>query len=720
MFDRLLNVLFVEDSVADTEIGLLSLEASGLKVLVRRVETESDYLLALRDPTDIVLSDHSMPAFDAKRALKLLREQGGDIPFIVVSGRIGESAAVDMMKAGANDYVRKDNLERLAPAVRRELGEAENRRRARLTSDKLQQQEQTLETLMQTLPGMVYRLRRAGTAWHFDFASDGCKDLTGYDQEMLVGGDGLDLTKLLYGDAGQQDELLRQLEAEGQFTVEHQILCSNGDVKWIWHRGAAVKGPAGQVLYVEGFLADITAQKMGQTKLDYLAHHDVLTGLSNRTVFEEELARSLERVKRHFESGTLLFIDLDNFKEINDSWGHQSGDAVLRIIAGRLTACSRKGDIIARLGGDEFAIVMDDDQRTEDIARNVPRILEEIVRPLKVQGREITVSASIGIAVYPANGDDVTTLLRNADAAMYAAKQAGRNTFRFFAKKMNERAKSMVVMRNALHNALRREEFELHYQPEVRLSDRSILGLEALVRWKRAPDRLMTAEHFIPFAEDTGVVTAIDHWVMRSVCMQARDWNDAGVPFGRIAMNLSAHAFYDPKIVGLLETCINESGVDPGQLEIEITETTLMQDMIATRVTLEKIADMGVTLTLDDFGTGYSSLNYLRRFPIDRLKIDRDFIKEIPWDEEDVQICRAILALATSLRIEVVAEGIEDQEQAVFLHHAGCGTGQGYLFAMPQSAEDCVELLREGHCTIDPSRVAKTDEDGVPGGQFRL
>ncbi len=719
--DRLLNVLFVEDSVADAEISILSLEASGLRVLARRVETESDFLLALHDPIDIVLSDHSMPAFDAKRALKLLREQGNDTPFIVVSGRIGESAAVDMMRAGANDYVRKDNLERLAPAVRRELGELENRRRARLTAEKLQQQEQTLDTLMHNLPGMVYRLRRAEDSWHFDFASDGCKDLTGHEREMLVDGDGMDITALLYegADAEQRIALGLLLESGGQFTLEHQIVCANGDVKWVWHRGAAARGPDGHPLYVEGFLADITAQKMGQAKLDYLAHHDVLTGLSNRTVFEEELARSLERVKRHFETGTLLFIDLDNFKEINDSWGHQSGDAVLRAIAGRLTVCSRKGDIIARLGGDEFAIVMDDNQSGEEIARNVPRILEEISRPLRVLGREITVTASIGVAVYPANGDDVTSLLRNADAAMYAAKQAGRNTFRFFAKKMNERAKSMVVMRNALHNALRREEFELHYQPEVRLSDRSILGLEALVRWRRAPDKLMTAEHFIPFAEDTGVVTAIDHWVMRQVCQQAREWNDTGVPFGRIAFNLSAHAFYDPKIVKLLEAGIHEFGVDPGQLEIEITETTLMQDMIATRVTLEKIAEMGIALTLDDFGTGYSSLNYLRRFPIDRLKIDRDFIKEIPWKEEDVQICRAILALATSLRMEVVAEGIEEQEQAVFLHHAGCGTGQGYLFAMPQSAGDCADLLRERYCGPDPTRVA-TEEDGLPGGQFRL
>jgi EAL domain-containing protein (putative c-di-GMP-specific phosphodiesterase class I) len=233
------------------------------------------------------------------------------------------------------------------------------------------------------------------------------------------------------------------------------------------------------------------------------------------------------------------------------------------------------------------------------------------------------------------------------------------------------------------------------------------------VRWKRSRNTLMTAEHFIPFAEDAGVVASIDHWIMRGVCRQVREWNDAGIPFGRVAFNMSAQTLGDQAIAGLLEANMAEYGVDPRWLEIEITETAIMQDMIATRVTLEKIADIGIALTLDDFGTGYSSLNYLKRFPISRLKIDQSFIKEIPWHDDDVQICRAILALALSLHIEVVAEGIEIAEQATFLHHAGCSMGQGYLFAMPQAAEECAELLREGHCTIDPSRAAAITGMGV-------
>lgn len=695
---RPIKVLLVEDSIADAEINVLTLQSNGLKVVPRRAETEIEYLMALREDPDIILADHSMPAFDSKRALKILRDQSRDTPFIVVSGRIGEAAAVELIKAGANDYVRKDDLARLAPAVRRELAEVEKRRRERQTSEKLQRDEAAHDALLKNLPGMVYRLRMDGGAWRFDFVSDGCLALTGYEQEALAGGEGLDLAKLLYGSLQEPhyEELRRTLETAGSFTLEHRILCANSEVKWVWHRGATIQDRSGRPQYVEGFLADVTARKVDQTKLDYLAHHDVLTGLANRAVFEEELARSLERVKRHFQSVTLLFVDLDNFKEINDSLGHQAGDAVLRSIATRLTATSRKGDIVARLGGDEFAIVMDDDEKTEDVAQFVPRLLEEIARPLQNQGRDVNVTASVGIAVYPVDGDDAATLVKNADAAMYAAKGGGRNTFRFFTRKMNERAKSMVVMREALQKALRHEDFEPHYQPVVRLADRHIVGVETLARWRRSQDKLMTAEHFIPFAVDSGVIAAIDGWMLRDACRRASAWAEEGVPYGRIAVNLSAQTLAEPKVVKLLESDLKEFGVDPEWLEIEVTEAAIMQDMIATRVTLEKIADLGVALTLDDFGRGDASLNHLKRFPIRRVKIDREFVKGIPWRQEDVQFCRAVLALAETLHLEVIGEGVEKQDQEVFLHHAGCHLAQGNLFSAPLSRAACVRFLSEG------------------------
>jgi len=710
--DRPVKMLIVEDSVADAEIDVLTLESSGLAVQARRVDTELEYLLALRDAPDVVLSDHSLPAFDSRRALKILREQGSDIPFIVVSGRIGEAAVVDLMRAGANDYVHKDNLARLAPAVRRELEIVEERRRSRETKEKLQRDSGSLDTLMHNLPGMIYRLVQEDGAWRFEFVSEGCKDLTGYDRESLSGVDGLELVRLLYGDegSGEHDEVLHTLDSEGYFTLEHRLRCANGDVKWVWHRGAVIRDRGGRARHVEGFLADVTAQKVNQAKLDYLAHHDALTGLANRTEFEEELGRSLERAKRHFQNVTLLFIDLDDFKAVNDSWGHQSGDAVLRAIAGRLTACSRKGDIVARLGGDEFALVMDDDEKTEDIAQAVPRILEELARPMSYQNREISVTASIGIAVFPTDGEDTATLLKNADAAMYAAKENGGGTFRFFANKMNERARSMVVMRKALHKALRHQDFELYFQPVVRLSDRRIVAVESLARWRRAPEKVMTAEHFIPFARDAGVVAAIDRWTVQSACRQAQQWAEAGLEFGRITCNLSAPTLADRKFAGQLQEDMKEFAVSPDWLGIEIDEATLGQDMMATRITLDRIAEEGVDITLDEFGLGESSLNHLTRFPIDRLKLARGFIRKVPWKDEEVQVCRAILAMAESLHLGVSAVGIEQQEQEVFLHHAGCGSGQGFLFAPPVPDEVCAQLLREGYCEADVIQAVPDEE----------
>lgn len=701
--DRLLKVLIVEDSVADAEIDVLTLESSGLAVQARRVDTEMEYLLALRDGPDIVLSDHSMPAFDSRRALKILRDQNSDIPFIVVSGRIGEAAAVDLMRAGANDYVHKDNLARLAPAVRRELEALDERRRNRETEQKMQRSGGSLDTLMHNLPGMIYRMVQDGGAWRFEFVSEGCRELTGYDREALSGVDGLELARLLYGngETGELDEVLHTLDSEGHFTLEHRLRCANGDVKWVWHRGAVIRDRTGRARHVEGFLADVTAQKVNQAKLDYLAHHDALTGLANRAEFEEQLGRSLERAKRHSHSVTLLFIDLDDFKRVNDSWGHQFGDAVLRAVAGRLTACSRKGDIVARLGGDEFALVMDDDEAAEDVAQAVPRILEEVARPTSHQNREVGVAASIGIAVFPGDGEDAATLLKNADAAMYAAKENGGGTFRFYADKMNERAKSMVVMRKALHQALRHREFELYFQPEVRLSDRRIVGVEALARWRRAPGKVMTAEHFIPFARDAGVVAAIDRWAIRAACQQAQQWSAAGLSFGRITCNLSVQTLSDRKFASRLHDDMQEFAVAPEWLGIEIGEASLLQDMIATRITLDKIADQGVHIALDDFGGGNSSLNHLTRFPIERLKLSRGFIRNIPRKDEELQVCRAILAMAESLHLEVSAVGVEQQEQEVFLHHAGCGKAQGFLFAPPVSEAVCAQLLRDGYCEAE-------------------
>lgn len=695
--DTRIRVLIVEDSVADMEIDVLALESAGFVVDATRVETEGDYIEALeRHEPHVVLSDHSMPRFDAQRALSLLRESGRDVPFILVSGKIGEVAAVELMKSGANDYVIKSELARLAPAVRREIREFEKRSKARETRNRLAERERTLENLMQNLPGMVYRLYPSDGKWLFEFASAGTRALTGYQPEDLTDDDGQLFTDIVFeGDDGPGGaDILAKLETDREYSGEHRITCSNGDVKWVWHRATAVASGNGGVNFIEGFVADITTQKINQARLSYLAHHDVLTGLVNRALFEEMLTTSVARAERLKSEFSLLFIDLDNFKDINDSSGHAAGDILLRTVAERLVTIARQSDIVARLGGDEFAVLVDIGNSAQDAAAVAQRILDELSRPYRLDDQDVRISASVGIATYPDDGTRVVELLSNADAAMYSAKQAGRNAFQFFASEMNTRARDLVEMRAQIPIAIEKNQFELHYQPQVRLNTGKVTGVEALLRWHHPQRGFISAGSFIPVAEEGGLIGQVDRWVMHEACKQARLWHDAGFSFGRIAFNLSARQFHEPGLPALLRRLCTEFSISPDWLEIELTETAMMQNADSAREVLAELKALGMKITIDDFGKGYSSLSYLKRFAVDRLKIDREFVRELPGNEDDLQICRSILALAASMDIEVVAEGIETAAQAAVLFENGCQLGQGYHFAHPAIAAEFINYLR--------------------------
>ena len=693
-----IRVVVVEDSVADMEIDMLALKSAGFDVDAVRVETEHAYLDAIeRKRPDVILSDHSMPRFDAHRALQLLRDSGSDIPFILVSGKIGERAAVELMKSGANDYVIKSELARLAPAVRREIRAHEKRRRAQETSRRLAERERTLENLMQNLPGMVYRLYPLDGDWRFEFASAAATDLTGYRPDSLMADGGMSFRKLVFEDhEGLQDaDILASLEKAGEFSEEHRIVTHDGDVKWVWHRATAVRSDDGVMRFIEGFIADITTQKINQARLTYLAHHDVLTGLANRAMFEDELSTTVARAERLGACFSLFFIDLDDFKDINDSSGHAAGDSLLCSVSERLMQVARQSDGVARLGGDEFAVLADIGSSTQDAATVAERILEELSRPYRIEDQDVRISASIGIATYPEDGRNAAELLSNADAAMYSAKQAGRNTFRFFASEMNTRARDLVEMRALIPVAIQDNQFELHYQPQVRLDDGSIAGVEALLRWEHPHRGFISAGQFIPVAEEGGLIGQVDRWVMREAFRQARLWRDAGMKFGRLSFNLSARQFHEPGLAELLRKNFAEFSIEPGWFELEVTETAMMLDVESAQSILEELRELGITITIDDFGKGYSSLSYLKRFAVDRLKIDKAFVSDLPGDDDDLQICRSIIALAGSMDIEVVAEGIETAEQAAVLLENGCRIGQGYHFARPASAAAFAEYRHD-------------------------
>lgn len=693
-----LELLIVEDSADDAELNVMTLDSAGFSVSARRVETEGAYRNAIAEKCpDVVLSDHSMPTFDAFRALGILKERNLDVPFIVVSGKVGETGAVMLMKAGASDYVIKNNMERLPPAVRREIREATNRKEVRHTEQQLFEKERLLSTLMDNLPGMVFRLSDSDTA-RFEFANEACTELTGYTSDELTGGRILYLRDLVdQADREWVQESLRKgIEDEGRITLEFRIRDVEGRSKWVWARVTEFCDKEGRPMGLEGFAADITERMETRQRLDYLANHDVLTGLANRKLFEEQFEQMLARARRLGHHVALLFVDLDHFKEINDSWGHQAGDHLLGLVAQRLRESVRGSDVTARLGGDEFGVVLDELPDAHAAATFADKLLAEIIRPFDALGGQVTISVSIGISAAPDDGETVGELLQNADAAMYSAKESGRNAYHFFAAEMNDRARRLLDLRNAVPRALQNNEFELEYQPRLSLvNGDAIVCVEGLIRWNDPEKGRIAAGEFMPLVERIGLVSDIDRWVLATGCRQLRAWRDRGLTRCRVALNLSARQFRNPELPGYMRDLLEQHDLPASSVEIEITETTMMEDIATTQQVMLELHDLGVLLTVDDFGTGYSSLNYLKRFPIDYLKIDMDFTAGLPDNTDDARITRAIIALARSLDIGVVAEGVERKDQENFLRALNCDEGQGFLYARSMPVDRMTELLEK-------------------------
>ena len=424
-------------------------------------------------------------------------------------------------------------------------------------------------------------------------------------------------------------------------------------------------------------------RKRAELNLQRLAHYDSLTGLANRTLFHNRLEYALANATRRQSSVALMVLDLDRFKAVNDTLGHQAGDRLLTLAAERLGHCVRESDTIARLGGDEFTIILENLGGADEPRVVARKILDLMARPFVLEGQDVYVTPSIGITLFPYDDDNVDGLLKNADAAMYQVKANGRNGYQFFTAGMNERAVERIRIESGLRQAIDRNEFVLHYQPKVNLQSGRMQGVEALVRWQRPGIGTVGPAEFIPVAEDTGLIIPIGEWVLRKALAQTRIWLDNGLPVCRLAVNICARQFRQGDVAAMISDALRQSGLDGSYLEVEITESVLMEDTDATVVTLQRLKELGVSIAIDDFGTGYSSLNYLKRFPIDTLKIDRSFVSDIPYDQDDAVITRAIIGLAHNLRRSVIAEGVETHEQVRFLRENDCDEAQGYLFSAP-------------------------------------
>lgn len=512
-----------------------------------------------------------------------------------------------------------------------------------------------------------------------------------------------DIGRQLYVKSSQRERFRQLMEQHGEvLNFESEVYRADGTRLWISENAHIVRDSDGRALYYEGTVQDISERRRHQEELERQANHDMLTGLPNRILLADRVEQAIARADRLGYYLAVVFIDLDNFKFINDSLGHGAGDELLKAIAARLQHCVRGTDTVARLGGDEFVLLLSDHFRASTVISQLKRVLAEIGQPVMLSGREFHVGASLGVAMYPADGDNSDALLKHADTAMYAAKSSGRNTFQFFTRELNRVADERLNLEAALRQAIEHDELDVYYQPKVD-HRRRIVGVEALARWFHPDYGPISPDRFIPIAEETGLVVPLTTAVLRRAFAAARAWNQGSPAPLRIAVNLSARLFLSGDIVAHVGGLLQEAQLPPALVELEITETVFMGDSDYVVNTLRDFKRLGVQLAMDDFGTGYSSLSYLRRFPLDIIKIDRSLVTGIEHEEEVAMIARAVISLGQSLRKTVVAEGVENPAQFDFLRFQGCHEFQGYLLARPLRRQEITALLEAGGVLATPA-----------------
>ena len=490
---------------------------------------------------------------------------------------------------------------------------------------------------------------------------------------------------------------------------EHRIIRRDGEVRHILARTRVIKDDTDRIVKRYGANQDITERKRAEEKIQYLATHDVLTGLPNRMMFSQLLNHAIQSAQRYKRQFAVLFIDLDRFKIINDTLGHEAGDQLLQEIAVRLKQSLRAVDIVARLGGDEFVILIEEVSDSSQVATVAHKILTSIIKPITLMGQECRITASIGISMYPKDAEDEQSLMKNADIAMYLAKEEGKNNYQFYSKDIQSKSLERLSIETNLRLALERNELSLHYQAKVDFKTNVITGVEALLRWQNPYLGSVTPTQFIPVAEETGLIIPIGKWVMKTACAQNVAWQQQGLPAVCMAVNLSLRQLTDDNLIDDIKTALNDSGMAPNLLELEITESMVMHNPARMISVLAKIKSLGVRLAIDDFGTGYSSLAQIKHFPIDTLKVDRSFIRNIPQDAEDKAITEAIIAMGKTLSLTVVAEGVETVDQMNFLKEHSCDEMQGFYFSKPIMPEQFADLLRKH--VPSPLKESEESED---------
>ncbi len=508
----------------------------------------------------------------------------------------------------------------------------------------------------------------------------------------------------------RQAAIAKLVERQSLTNYELCLRRKDGSLVWVLQNENLAEGPDGLLSVIEGTIIDISERKRAEEQVKHLAFHDPLTNLPNRLLFNDRLTLAVAQAHRHNQRLAVLFLDLDRFKTINDSLGHSVGDELLRQVAERIQEYVREGDTVARLGGDEFTLLVPGITAEEDAAKIARKICEAIHDPFWIDGRELFVTTSVGVSVYPSDGHDSESLVRNADSAMYRAKEQGRDNYQLYTPAMNAKAVERLSLESRLRQAIANDELELHFQPFIDLKTAELLGAEALIRWRHPELGLIPPGEFIPIAELSGLIVPIGEWVLRTACAEARKWHQKGFQDLTVSVNLSSRQFQQTDLVSQVTHALDETGLDPDKLDLEITESNAMQNAEHSINTLWGLKKQGVRISMDDFGTGYSSLNYLKRFPIDRIKLDQSFVRDLPSDKDDAAIAMAVIAMGRSLELVVIAEGVETEEQLAFLKGHECDQLQGFLLSKPLAAEAFDRFLddsREPQATRERARFAR-------------
>ncbi|MGH9750913.1 MAG: putative bifunctional diguanylate cyclase/phosphodiesterase [Candidatus Polarisedimenticolia bacterium] len=682
-----------------------ALELAGFRVVEAHNGAQAVHHFTACHP-DLVVLDVRMPEMDGFTACKTLRTLpgGATTPILILTGFDDVDSVTRAYDAGATDFASKPiNLLILQHRVRYML-------RAKRALDELRQSQARLSA--------AQRIARLGH-WERDLLtgtltwSDEIFRIFGVERGDRAPAFSWYLERVHPEDREQVARTTEQaLRREGPYSIDVRLVRPDGKIRFVHEEAEVVYGADGRPERISGTTQDITERKETENQIRFLAYYDGLTLLPNRRLFMEQLALAVTNAKRQSRPLGLLFIDLDRFKRINDTLGHAFGDRLLQQVSERLRKCLRSSDglsrgdpaeaadAVARLAGDEFLVSLPEITRGEDAGKVARRILDSLAEPFKIDEHEVVLTGSIGISIYPEDGEEVETLLRNADSAMYHAKEAGLGGFQFYSRSMNASARRRLSLETSLRKALDRNEFLLYYQPLLDVLATSqggwgrILGAEALIRWKHPDLGLVPPGDFIPLAEETGLIVPLGEWVLRTAVEQVQAWHDQGYQLRHVSVNLSGRQFrQQAQLVRAIELALRAAGLDPGRLDLEITESVLMRNAEDTVKSLHLLKEMGLRVSVDDFGTGYSSLAYLTRFPIDTLKIDQSFVRDITTDPADATIVQAIIAMAKSLNLGVVAEGVETRDQLVFLRDRGCRVMQGYLFSKPVPAEEFVRLL---------------------------